>query len=549
MRSTIDLLRYAVLFVCLAVLGGCAKNRVMVLIDDNQPTISLFGFEESKLHHINNTIELHSSMLLVKYDPKKPENLEWINCRIPAAYKYQQARGQRVESMYIKSFQELQAKVPVNYARFAGYIKNGKALEFNYVTVGSYELLSDPKIPKDDPDCARATHYVVTLSVGAFNFAEQQELEGGIEATEANTGVGVGVAAGRGSGESTSMGNLDACTDEQTAALNGCFTPLQLMMVPLANRNWIDGSVAPPAEIPETPPASSGGGGEEEAAQVTTSLALQVDENAWRPGSFMGAALERLLIMALRVNNTTNFGFDDKGSTVMAGFLTSSHPQRSSRPFEQGKTYAVIGAGSTGANVDITVYDSSGNLVASDTAEDGNPTVTFTPAATDNYSIELSLVGQDQEFGAIVVMQDGGLRIEAEILQAVFQRLLDAGTHASTKVQEMGFPNGLVFHESDWAVQGTILYGGEAIRQRGIRLGTNSAVFAAVSHEESLNIDLEVIDAVSGQSWADSEPDSNPLVIVDTPDPNTTYDLRVIYGGDANSPPTLATSLILNLSD
>jgi hypothetical protein len=536
-----------VLFACLAVLGGCAKNKVMVLVDDNQPTISLFGFEESKLHHINNTIELHSSMLLVKYDPKKPENIEWINCRIPAAYQYQHAKGQRVESMYIKSFQELQAKVPVNYARFAGYVKNGKALEFNYVTVGSYELLSDPKIPRGDPDCARATHYVVTLSVGAFNFAEQQNLEGGVEATEANTGVGVGVAAGRGAGEATSMGNLEACTDEQTAALNGCFTPLQLMMVPLASRNWVDGAIAPPVEIPPAHPSGSGSSGGGEETQVSTSLALRVDENAWRPGSFMGAALERLLIMALRVNLTTDFGFDDKGSTVMAGFLTNERPQRSSRPFEQGKTYAVIGAGSTGANVDINVYDSSGNLIASDTAEDGNPTVTFTPAVTDNYSIELSLVGQAEEFGAIVVMQDGGLRIEAEILQAVFQRLLDAGAFASAKVQEMGFPNGLVFHEGDWAVQGTILYAGEAIRQRGIKLGTNSAVFAAVSHDESLNIDLEVIDASSGQSWADTEPDSNPIVIVDQPNPNTTYDLRVIYGqGDSA---TLATSLILKLSD
>jgi hypothetical protein len=193
------------------------------------------------------------------------------------------------------------------------------------------------------------------------------------------------------------------------------------------------------------------------------------------------------------------------------------------------------------------VRDSAGNVVAADTEPDGNPTVTFTAATTDNYSIELSVVGQEQEFGAVVIMQQGGLRIEAEILQAVFQRLLDAGAFASAKVQEMGFPNGLVFHESDWAVQGTILYAGEAIRQRGIRLEGNAAVFAAVSHEESLNIDLEVIDANSGQSWADNEPDSNPIVIVDQPDASTTYDLRVIYGQGESA--TLATSLILRISD
>jgi hypothetical protein len=543
MRALIEVLRYAALFVCLALLGGCDKNKVLVLVADNHPTISLFGFEESALHHIHNTVELRRNIFLVRYDPEHPDALEWINCPIPATYQYQQARGRRVESIYIKSFQELQAKVPVNYARFAGYVKNGKQLEFQYVTIGSYELLSEFKIPRNDADCARATHYVVTLSVGAFNFSEQKAIEGGVEVQEAKTGIGVGGAAGREAGESTSMGDLDACMDEQ-AALNGCFTPLQLMMVPLAERNWTDSATA--ESIAQAPPASSGGGGEE-AVQVDTNLALRVDENAWRPGSFMAMALERLLIMAGRVNATTDFGFDDKGSTVMAGFLTTAHPQKSSRPFEAGKTYAVIGAGSTGANVDVYVRDSSGNLIASDTADDGNPTVTFTAATTDNYSIELTVVGQEEEFGAVVVMQDGGLRIEAEILQAVFQRLLDAGTFASAKVQEMGFPNGLVFHESDWAVQGTILYAGEAIRQRGIKLGGNSTVFAAVSHEESLNIDLEVIDAGTGQSWADNEPDSNPIVIVDTPDPNTTYDLRVIYGQGESA--TLATSLILRLSD
>lgn len=545
MRATIEAaLRCAVLFMCFAVLGGC-KPGVIVLVPDNHPTINLFGFEESALHHIHNTVELHRNIFLVRYNPKEPNSLEWINCPIAATYTYRQANGRRVESIYIKSFQELQAKVPVNYARFSGYVKNGKQLEFKYVTIGSYELLGEFTIPRSDTDCARATHYVTTLSVGAFNFAEQKLVEGGIEVAEATTGIGVGGAAGRGSGETTSMGDLDACMDDQ-AALHGCFTPLQLLMMPLAERHWTDGGGAAPAtaEVAHTTTTAADG---TEVHRVGTDLSLRIDENAWRPGSFMAMALERLLIMAARVDVSTDFGFDDKGSTVMAGFLTSSHSQKSSRPFEAGKTYAVIGAGATGANVDIIVRDSAGNVVASDIEPDGNPTVTFTPAASDNYSIEMMVVGQNEEFGAIVIMQDGGLPVEAEILQKVFQRLLDAGAFASAKVQEMGFPNGLVFHESDWAVQGTILYAGEAIRQRGIRLGSNSAVFAAVSHDESLNIDLEVIDAGNGQSWADNQPDSNPIVIVDKPDPNTTYDLRVIYGqGDSA---TLATSLIMRLSD
>lgn len=526
----------------LALLGGCdkGKKKVMNPMSNNHPTINLFGFEESQLHHIHNTVELHRNIFLVHYDPERPNQLEWVNCPIQANYSYQKSAGRRVESMYIRSYADLQARVPVNYARFEGYVKGGKALEFNYVTIGSYELLGDFRIPKNDPDCARATHYVVTLSVGAFTFAEEAEVEGGVKAQEATTGIGVGVSGGRGSGEMTAVGDLQACMDDGTAAME-CFTPLQLMMMPLASRHWDDGSVAETASTSgdQTTPESTG--------TVSQDLALRIDEAAWRPGSFMAAALERLLVVASRVNMTTNFGFDDQGSTVVAGFLRQGRPQYFTRPLEAGKVYAIFAAGSTEANIDLAVYDSAGNLVASDTEADGNPAVSFSPSVTDNYRVELSVVNQAEEFGALVVMADGGLRIEAPILQHVFQRLLDSGAFASAKVQEMGFPNGLIFHENDWAVQGVVLYPGEAIRQRGVQLDANSAVFSAVSHDESLNIDLEVIDAQSGQAWADTEPDGNPVVILDQPNPSSNYDVRVIFG--AGQSPTLATSLILKLSN
>ncbi|PRQ06280.1 emp24/gp25L/p24 family protein [Enhygromyxa salina] len=545
MRATFDALRHTLLFLALILLAGCAgkKEKILVLVADNHATINLFGFEESELHHIHNTVELHRNVFLVRYDPETPDKLKWVNCPVAATYSYRQANGRRVESMFVRSFQELQAKVPVNYARFAGQIKNGKSLEFHYVTIGSYELIGEFKIPKNDPDCEGATHYVVTLSVGAFNFSEEKAIEGGIEVAEKTTGIGVGASAGRGAGEMTKMGDLDSCMDDQ-AALNDCFTPLQVLMMPLAARHWEGSGAVDPAPVRTADTSGSGSG---PSRQVNTDLALHVDEAKWRPGSFMAMALERLLLMATRVDNTTDFGFDDKGSTVAAGFLRPEHPQQFTRVFEAGKTYAVIGAGSTEANIDIVIKDPGGNVIAADTEADGTPAVTFTAPTEGNYKIELSVVNQAEEFGAIVIMQDGGLPIPAETLQMVFQRLLDSGAFASGKVQELGFQNGLVFHEDDWALQGTVLYPGEAIRQTGITLGGNSAVFAAVSHEESFNIDLEVINANTGETAVDHEPDSNPIVIVDSPDPNTSYDLRVIYGqGDSA---TLATSLILIVSD
>lgn len=529
----------------LTLLGACDKgvNKRMTAVPSNHQIINLFGFEESALHHIHNTVELHRNIFLVRYDAALPGQIEWVNCPISASYTYQRSPGRRVESMHISSFTDLRARVPVNYARFETYVKGGKELEFNYVTIGSYELLGDFRIPKADPDCARATHYVTTLSVGAFTFAQQSSVEGGVKAAIGNTGAELGVAAGRGAGEVTQIGNLGACMDDGTAALD-CFTPLQLLMMPLAARHWGEDA---PVSAATGDGAASASGSSEGATTASQDLSLHVDAEAWLPGAYMAAALERLLIVASRVDMTTEFGFDDQGSTVVAGYLRPTHPQVLRRTLEAGKTYVIFAAGATEANIDLTIYDSGGQVVARDADPDATPTLSFVPSTTDSYQLELSLVDQAEEFGALVVMQDGGLRVEASILQHVFQRLLDAGTMASAQVQEMGLPGGLVFHENDLALQGVILYPGEAIRQGGIALDGRPTVFAAVSHDDSFNIDLEISDANSGQIWADTETDGNPLVVVEDPDRSSSYDLRVIYG--AGDSPTLATSLILKLAD
>src|SRR5690606_5147992 len=115
---------------------------------------------------------------------------------------------------------------------------------------------------------------------------------------------------------------------------------LQLMMMPLASRHWDEGSVS------ETGQAGGSSDGHQNPTHAQD-LALRIDENAWRPGSFMATALERLLVVASRVNTTTNYGFDDQGSTVVAGFLRQGKPQYFTRPLEAGKNYAIFAAGST----------------------------------------------------------------------------------------------------------------------------------------------------------------------------------------------------------
>ncbi|EDM77472.1 hypothetical protein PPSIR1_24849 [Plesiocystis pacifica SIR-1] len=539
--------------------SGCTKQKVMVLVADNHPTINLFGFEESELHHINNTVELHRNVFLVAYDPKKPNTMEWINCPVPAEYKYHAAPGRRVETIHISNEAELQAKVPVNYARFQGYLKAGNAVDFHYVTIGAYELMGAFKIPKGDPDCAKATHYVSTLSVGAFVFAEQVSVEGGIAGQETTTGVGAGLDASRKKASGTSTGDLDSCLDENQAFFD-CFTPLQLMMTPIPERNWVDGHETQVVRVEESDGSGYTGPSREQVQQqqqqreaagvASVDLSLGVDAEVWRPGSFMAHALEQVLLVAQRVNESSNYGFDDKASTVVAGYLRNGQSHSLNRPLEAGAKYAVFATGATDtANLDIIITGPSGQEVAVDQADDNNPAVSFQAPEDGGYQIRLVLTGGSDEFGAMVIMREGGLRIDTDILQGAFQSLLDNATAASSKVIEMGFGSGLVFHENDWALSGTVLYPGETIRQRGLQLDPQSAVFTGVAHDPNMNIDLEIIDANSGASEADTAPDANPLVLIDKPDPNSSYDMRLMYPDSGNGEPALATALILKLGE
>ena len=505
----------------------------------NHPTINLFGFEESELHHIHNTVELHRNLFLVRYDANTPDQIEWVNCPVSADYVYRKANGRRVENIFVRNFAELKAKVPVNFARFEGFVRGGTGLEFSYVTIGSYELVGQFKIPADDPDCARATHYVVTLSVGAFSYGESKGVEGGVAADVAGTGAGVGISGGRESGKTTSVGDLQACMNDGTAFAD-CFTPLQVMMIPLAQRDW-DSGVVVAADVGNREAVP-----EQDESPPVTSLALRVDES-WRPGTFMAAALEQVLVMASRIDETTEYGYDDQASTVVAGYLRSDKPQLLTRTFEAGKSYAVFATGATDlADLDITVMGPDGTELAADRETDENPMVVFVPPETGVYQVQLSLIGADDEFGAMVVMREGGIQIRPDILQPAFQTLLDNATGASNAVLEKGFGQGLLFHENDWALNATILYPGETIRQNNLRVDDVS-VFLAVAHDPTLNIDLQVADMNSGASISDTEPDANPLVVLDSPDPSSRYELAVSYDASANGP-TLETSLILKLA-
>src|SRR5690606_10102107 len=140
---------------------------------------------------------------------------------------------------------------------------------------------------------------------------------------------------------------------------------------------------------------------------------------------------------------------------------------------------------------------------------------------------------------------NAGFAVSAQLLQNVFQSMMDRGIEASAALKQAG-ATGAVFLDSpgDWTIQGTILQPGEAIRQAGIQLPDNRvALFMAVGHDKKVDIDIQVKDDAGGE-WTDAENDGIPVVVVDTPSAQKNYEFLVSY--PKSSPePTYAASLVL----
>ena len=508
----------------MALLSSCGKMEYRT----NAPSINLFGFEESQVHHIHSNLNPEAArgrIFLVRYDPRRPRDLEWINCPIEIDYKYHRSDALRIEEMQIRSSTELQARLPLSIARYQGIVESGSELLFQYVTVGAFELAGVPALPKSDHDCSRATHYVTTLSVGAFAMAEQREHGGAV-------GVDVGKVGAGGShhhskGQSTIVGNLDACLhDEQQF---GCRTPLQIRLEPIPRRWWFDG------DLEATTPAASPSYPTEKSLPVSE---LAVSEDQWRPGHFMAAALDGLLRMSDEIGRRSDFGWDSDASTIAGGFAQPGERMRFTRSFKKGESYIIFGWGS-GSDVDIAVRDAEGNIIDADFQSDGTPLVELHPQTDTAY--EVIVQSTEGGFSSIGVMRRGGVRVDGDVLRQTFQNLLDAGVKASQVAREAGL-GGVVFHTGGLSLLGTILEPGQAIRQRGVELEGDALFIALPQSDSRVDIDM-IVESSGGRSWKDEDNEPLALVVVEEPSQSETYSYRVAHSGGGVA--TLAASLVL----
>ncbi len=180
-------------------------------------------------------VELESiskrGLVMVRLDGCKLDVLP--RCEAAGSYAYEAVTPNR-DVLEIKDDSDLFSKLPISSQALRAEIASGKMLNLDYVLVGQKLASGEPADPTGD--CALATHYVRTISIGAYNMESASKAKAG-----ADVDIGI-VAVGAHSDSSRkrlkNSGDLEACSskteiDEKTVKSSGCGAPVKLGLAPL----------------------------------------------------------------------------------------------------------------------------------------------------------------------------------------------------------------------------------------------------------------------------------------------------------------------------
>lgn len=149
-------------------------------------------------------------------------------CEVPGEYERITVTPSR-DKLSIGSESDLYAQLPLGAASLRGELKQGANLELDYISVGQLVAKSSPS--SKSGACEGATHYVRTMTVGAFSLDSAAK-------GSASAGVDVGGIAGGGGQRRENVRNLRSTGSIQACAENpedpSCSAVLKLGLVPLS---------------------------------------------------------------------------------------------------------------------------------------------------------------------------------------------------------------------------------------------------------------------------------------------------------------------------
>jgi hypothetical protein len=156
-------------------------------------------------------------------------------CSLPGRYGWLRTTPSS-DSLEIEDVDELYAKLPIGAASLEGELARSGKLTISTLVAGQLRLSG--ATPADVPaygECARATHVVSAVAVGAFSLSGSGRA--GARADLGVAGVALGARADRSAGVARSAGDWQACGQGTDAAPHpNCRSPIQVVLWPIQGR-------------------------------------------------------------------------------------------------------------------------------------------------------------------------------------------------------------------------------------------------------------------------------------------------------------------------
>jgi hypothetical protein len=232
------------LFVLPAATTGCgpgnviAKNKSIADVDDQTTTCKVAKdplnpmiVEWPATSKVSLDRASKSGLVVVSYAGCTLKILQ--GCQAKGSYTYTGVTPAR-DKIDIGSQDDLYARLPLGAVSLKGELAQGAKLQLDYIAVG--QRVADDAPQGLEGNCEGATHYVRTITLGAYSLDRMAKAEAG--AGVDFNGAGVGGERKEADERLNFSGDVDGCSStspssEDQAESSGCGAPLQLDLAPL----------------------------------------------------------------------------------------------------------------------------------------------------------------------------------------------------------------------------------------------------------------------------------------------------------------------------
>ncbi len=216
-----------------------AKNKTISEVDDQQATCKVAKDPLNPLiveWPATSKVALDSAskrgIVVVSYAGC---TLKVLNeCHAKGNYDYTGVTPAR-DKIDISSQDDLYARLPLGAVNLKGELDSGSSLVLDYIAVGQ-RVAGEAPTELEGEGCEGATHYIRTITLGAYSLDAQAKAEAGASVEVGNAGGGIKRHEGdrrlRGSGDVNKCAG-ESPKSEGAAFDSGCGAPLQLDLAPL----------------------------------------------------------------------------------------------------------------------------------------------------------------------------------------------------------------------------------------------------------------------------------------------------------------------------